>query len=133
MIYVLDTDTSIYFLNGTYRSIADEVSARSLEELAITSISVAELFYGAHHSSRKAANLESLQKFLGLVTILPFDQSAAEEFGQIKQALTDQGKILGPYDLLIASVVRSQRATLVTHNVKEFGLLKELLMVDWVR
>lgn len=133
MIFILDTDTCLYFLNGTYRSIADEVLSRSLEELATTSISAAELFSGAHHSSRKAGNLESLKKFLQTIQILPFDQSAAEEFGLLKQALTRKGKMIGPYDLLIASIVRSRKGTLVTHNTKEFGLLKDLSLVDWVR
>src|SRR5689334_5067577 len=126
MIFILDTDTCIYFLNGTYRSIADEMSTRSLEDLAITAISVAELFYGAHHSSHKAGNLESLKRLLRMVQILPFDEGAAEEFGVLKQTLTRQGKMIGPYDLLIASIVRTQKATLVTHNVKEFSLLKDL-------
>ena len=58
---------------------------------------------------------------------------AAEEFGLLKQALTRQGKTIGPYDLLIAAIVRSQKGTLVTRNVKEFGLLKDLSLVDWVR
>lgn len=133
MIFILDTDTCVYFLNGTYRSIADEVAARPLEELATTSISAAELFYGAHHSSRKAGNLESLKKFLQRLKVLPFDKSAAEEFGILKQSLTRQRKMIGPYDLQIASIVRSQKGTLVTHNTKGFALLRDLSLVDWVR
>ena len=133
MIYVLDTDTCIYFLNAAYPSIAEEISGRTLEELAITSVSVAELYYGAHHSSRRESNIERLQKFLQLLQILAFDAVAAEEFGEMKEALMREGRMLGPYDLLIASIVRAKKFTLVTHNQKEFSSVKNLLMVDWVR
>lgn len=133
MIYVLDTDTCIYFLNGTFPSIAEEISAHALEDLAISAVSVAELYYGAYHSARKTSNLEILEALLQKVQVLPFDRSSAEHFGELKEILHREGKMLGPYDLLIASIIRSQRHTLVTHNVKEFSQLKGLLLVDWVR
>jgi tRNA(fMet)-specific endonuclease VapC len=133
VIYVLDTDTCIYFLNGNYPSIADEISSRSLEDLAITSISAAELFYGAYHSARKTKNIERLDNFFEKIQILPFDNQSAKHFGELKENLHREGKMLGPYDLLIASIVDSQRHTLVTHNVKEFSQVKGLLVVDWIR
>lgn len=133
MIYVLDTDTCIYFLNGNYPSIANEISTRSLEDLAITSISVAELYYGAYHSARRAKNIDILDKLLAKIQILPFNNESAKHFGELKEILHRDGKMLGPYDLLIASIVHSQRHTLVTHKVKEFSQVKGLLVVDWVR
>jgi len=133
VIYVLDTDTCIYFLNGNYPSIGDEIASRSLEDLAITAISVAELYFGAYHSARKTKNIDVLDKLFEKIQILPFDNRSAKHFGELKETLHREGKMLGPYDLLIASIVHSQRHTLVTHNVKEFSLVKGLLMVDWVR
>lgn len=132
MIYVLDTDTCIYFLSGTYPSIADEISSRSIEDLAITAISVAELYYGAHHSARKTKNIETLDNLFEKLQILPFDNQSAKHFGELKEILHREGKMVGPYDLLIASIVHSQSHTLVTHNVKEFSRVKGLLVVDWV-
>jgi len=133
VIYVLDTDTCIYFLNGNYPSIGDEIASRSLEDLAITAISVAELYFGAYHSARKTKNIDVLDKLFEKIQILPFDNRSAKHFAELKETLHREGKMLGPYDLLIASIVHSQRHTLVTHNVKEFSLVKGLLVVDWVR
>ena len=133
MIYVLDTDTCIYFLNGTFQSIAEEISSHPLEDLAITAVSVAELYYGAHHSARKTGNIEMLEQFVQKVQVLPFDRLSAQHFGELKGILHREGKMIGPYDLLIASIVQSQRHTLVTHNVEEFSHVKGLLLVDWVR
>ena len=133
MIYVLDTDTCIYFLNGNYKSIADEILSRSLEDLAVTAISTAELYYGAYHSARKTKNIEVLDNLFEKIQILPLDMQSARHFGELKENLHREGKMLGPYDLLIASIVHSQSHTLVTHNVKEFSQVKGLLVVDWVR
>ncbi|HEV8130075.1 MAG TPA: type II toxin-antitoxin system VapC family toxin [Acidobacteriota bacterium] len=133
MIFVLDTNTCIYFLNGSYRSVADELSSHPAEELAVTSITVAELFYGAHHSARKTRNLLLLEDFFLDLQILTFDRPAAENFGPLKEILHQQGKLLGPYDLLIASIVRSRGFTLVTHDTKSFSQISDILLVDWVR
>ena len=133
MIYVLDTNICVYFLNGTFPSLAEEMARHASAHLAITSISAAELFYGAYHSAKPARNLESLQVFFSDLQILLFDSTAAREFGRLKEHARRAGKLPGPFDLLIASIVRSLGYTLVTHNVKEFSMLENLLITDWVR
>jgi tRNA(fMet)-specific endonuclease VapC len=133
MIYVLDTNICIYFLNGSFKSIVDEMSSRSAEDLAVTSITVAELYFGAHHSARKSQNLSTVGTFLSDLQILPFDRQAGETFGEMKESLRADGQNLGPYDLLIAAVVRSRNCTLVTHNFKEFSRVPGLLVVDWAQ
>lgn len=106
---------------------------RSAQDLAVTSITVAELYYGAHHSVRKSQNLSTLGTFLSDFQILPFDREAGEVFGEMKESSRVGGQNLGPYDLLIAAVVRSRNCTLVTHNFKEFSGVPGLLVVDWAR
>ncbi len=133
MIFALDTNSCIYFLNGSVPSIADEISSHRAEDLAVTSVTVAELFYGAHHSTKRARNVQLLEDFLQDLQVLPFDRRAAENFGQLKELLRSEGKMLGPYDLLISSIVRSLGHTLVTHDTRAFSQVRDLLVVDWVR
>jgi len=133
VIYVLDTNICVYFLNGTFQSIAGEMARHAAADLAVTSISAAELFYGAYHSAKPDRNLESLEMFFSDLQILPFDSAAAREFGLLKEHQRRTGKLPGPFDLLIASIVRSLGYTLVTHNVREFSMWKDLLITDWVR
>lgn len=45
--------------------------------------------------------------------------------------LAQSGQPIGHYDTLIAAHARSLQATLVTHNVAEFGRVKGLLVEDW--
>jgi tRNA(fMet)-specific endonuclease VapC len=48
------------------------------------------------------------------------DRSAAIEAAVIRAQLEKKGISIGPYDLLIAGLARSQDMTLVTNNTKEF-------------
>ncbi len=62
---------------------------------------------------------------------LPFDDSAAEEYGRLRALLQKQGNLIGPNDLLIASIALANKVTLVTHNTQEFGRIPGLQMEDW--
>ena len=64
--------------------------------------------------------------------ILPFDADAGVHYGEIRQALTQRGGIIGANDLLIAAHARSLGATLVTNNEGEFGRVPELRMANWL-
>lgn len=62
---------------------------------------------------------------------LPFDDSAAETYGQLRLALEQRGNLIGPHDLLIASIALVNSVTLVTHNTEEFSRVPDLKLEDW--
>ncbi|HEY4491587.1 MAG TPA: type II toxin-antitoxin system VapC family toxin [Acidobacteriota bacterium] len=131
MIYILDTNTCIYFLNGTSARIRDRIASRKVSELATTSITAAELYYGAYHSKEITKNLEILQKFFANLQILPFHRKAAQEFARLKENLRKKGKMIGVFDLMIAAIARREDVTLVSHNTGEFSRIESLLLEDW--
>ena len=61
----------------------------------------------------------------------PFDEAAAEAFGQLRALLESKGMQIGPYDLQIAAIALANRLTLVTHNVDEFRRVPDLSLEDW--
>jgi tRNA(fMet)-specific endonuclease VapC len=63
---------------------------------------------------------------------LPFDDASAEVYGRIRAQLGAQGNLIGPNDLLIASIALANNLTLVTHNTREFSRIPELRIEDWV-
>lgn len=91
----------------------------------------AELYYGAYKSNRREANLNLLARFFQRFASLPFDDACAEEYGRLRALLQKQGNIIGPNDLLIASIALANRVTLVTHNKDEFSRVPNLQMEDW--
>ena len=71
------------------------------------------------------------RQFLQPYRSLPFDDAAAELAGLLRAQFADQGKPIGPYDLQIAAIALANNCTLVTHNVREFSRVPNLLIEDW--
>ena len=79
-IYLLDADTCIEYLRGRNALIVQRVDARLPDEIRLCSVVQAELYYGAYHSPRPAANLALLAAFLPRFESLPFDGTAAQVY-----------------------------------------------------
>jgi len=128
--YMLDTDTVSFALRGR-----GAVSSRLLEhrpsEICISSITLAELRFGAEaRRSRKLHRL--IATFVGSVTVIPFDQPAADRFAPVATALARRGEPIGTFDTLLAAHALSQGLTLVTNNVKHFQRVEGLKTENWV-
>jgi tRNA(fMet)-specific endonuclease VapC len=63
-VYLLDTDICIYLLNAAAPAAVERLRDTPLDELGTTSITAAELRYGALHSAKPEANLGRVQVFL---------------------------------------------------------------------
>lgn len=70
-------------------------------------------------------------KFLALLKVLPFDESAAVEYGRICAYLQSLGTPIGPMDTLIAAHALSKSLVLVTNNVREFERVPNLAIENW--
>ena len=128
--YLLDTNIAIFVL----RSRPAALQARFVEargQLAISSISVAELAYGGERSARPADNHRAVEEFLALLDVLDFDTAAASHSGQIRAALGAAGTPIGSYDVLVAGHARSRGLAVVTNNTREFERVPGLLIDDW--
>ena len=132
-MYFLDTNTCIYFLKGTYRSIYERLISKKPEEIKIPSLVKAELLLGVEKSDQKERNLEVYSRFLQPFETVGFDDSAAESYTKIRAELEKKGKIIGPNDLIIAATVLARKGTLITHNTKEFKQVAGLSLEDWVK
>ncbi len=131
MRYLLDTNTCIEILNGRNPQVRQRFAAMPPSALVVCAIVKAELYRGAYRSSHRAANLALLHDFFKPLQSIPFDDQAADVYGRIRAELESQGTPIGPYDLLIAALALAHNLTVVTHNVKEFGRVKGLPIVDW--
>ena len=70
--------------------------------------------------------------FLAGIKILPLDEKAATEYGDIKAALERRGTPIGANDLLIAAHARSLQLVLFTNNLKEFERVDNLKIENWI-
>ncbi|MDH2996977.1 plasmid maintenance protein [Pasteurellaceae bacterium LFhippo2] len=129
--YMLDTNIVIYAIKRRPIEILEYFN-RYASQLCVSSITVAELYYGAEKSSYPAHNLATIEDFLSRLTILPYESKAAAHFGNIKAELSKTGKIIGENDIHIAGHCRSEGLILVTNNLREFERVDGLRLENWV-
>lgn len=129
--YLLDTNICIYTLKRRPPHIRERFN-RHAAHLAISSVVLAELLYGAEKSSRPEHNLEQVEDFAARLEVLPFDDKAAVHYGQIRAVLERSRQGISPYDLMIAGHARSLGLTLVTNNEREFYRVPGLLLENWI-
>lgn len=133
MTWMLDTNTCIALINRDRLQASQRIDPKSLDDLAISSIVLAELQAGVARSERCIRNAEDLCAFLIGIDVVPFDEHAAVIYGAIRSRLERRGTPIGPLDFLIAAHAMSIDATLVTHNIVEFERLADLRLEDWIR
>lgn len=129
-MYLLDTNFCIEILNRKDSLATKKLTSVSPSLIRLCSIVKAELFHGAYKSGRDS-NINLVRNFCSMFASLPFDDRAADVYGQIRSGLEKQGKLIGPNDLLIASIAVAHNTTLITHNVSEFSRILNLKVEDW--
>jgi tRNA(fMet)-specific endonuclease VapC len=130
----LDTNAVIAILNNPTSPVRTRIDAAIKQRrlIAISSIALYELRYGAAKSARPERNARRILDFLsGPIDVLPFADADAEEAGDIRAALERAGTPIGPYDILIAAQARQRDALLVTANEREFARVPRLKVEDW--
>jgi tRNA(fMet)-specific endonuclease VapC len=133
MKYLLDTNACVDYLNGRFPRLTERIQQSAPSDLAISSVAVAELRYGAEKSTQAQRNHERLDVFLGDVPCVDFDSGAALAYGRVRAVLERRGTIIGPYDLQIAAHALSLDLVLVSDNVREFRRVEGLKVENWRR
>jgi tRNA(fMet)-specific endonuclease VapC len=132
MNYLLDTNVCIYVINKRPQSVIRRVQTKKPEQIAISTITEAELEYGIARSKYPERNKIALLEFLFPFLLLDFDQMAAVQYGFIRASLESRGKPIGAMDMLLAAQARSRDIVLVTNNEKEFRRVEGLMIENWV-
>lgn len=131
MRYLLDTNVCVDFLTGRYPKVAKRIEGSAPEDLRLSSVVVAELRYGADHSSRRRTNHARIDLLIREIESLDFDLLAAAAYGRVRAQLEAEGTPIGPNDMFIAAHALSRRLTLVTDNLAEFGRVRGLKAESW--
>jgi len=133
MKYLLDTNICIYIIKKQPASVIQRLTKIPIDDVVISAITYSELEYGVSKSQHQTKNKIALMEFLAPFTILPFDDLAAETYGEIRANLERNGNIIGNMDLLIAAHTLSSNLTLVTNNEKEFKRIPDLKLENWTK
>jgi predicted nucleic acid-binding protein len=127
--YLIDTDIASYAIKG-FKKVAENFIAHDKDELYISSITYAELMFGAVR--KKSDKLKSLvAAFSKRLRMVDFDEACSELYARIRTDLENAGTALDHMDILIAASAMSIGAVLITHNMKHFSKIQGLKVEDW--
>ncbi len=128
---MLDTNVCIDVIRTRSRVLVERIRERSVDDIAISVITVSELQHGVAKSSNPERNRVAMLEFLVPFTVLPFDDVAARAYGEIRTTLETRGTPIGPMDMLIAAHALSRHLILVTNNADEFRRVPRLSVENW--
>ncbi len=129
--YMLDTNICIYVIKNRPAELRDRFNSLA-DQLCISAVTLAELFYGVEKSARPAENLAIVEQFAARLDVLPFAERAASHFGQLRAELEKAGQPAGAYDMMIGGHARSEGLIIVTNNRREFDRMSGLRVENWV-
>ncbi|ADC61576.1 type II toxin-antitoxin system tRNA(fMet)-specific endonuclease VapC [Allochromatium vinosum] len=133
MIWMLDTNICSYVMRELPASVKACFYQVGPENLAISTVVLAELRYGAaRHPTRSALYCAEIDNFISRLEVLPWTTGAAAHYAELRTVLERQGQPIGNMDMLIAAHALAENAVLVTHNTREFERVPGLKVENWV-
>lgn len=132
MKYMLDTNICIGLIRHKPKKLIERLTNHEPGMIGVSTITVAELAYGAQKSIRVEQNMTALEQFLLPIEIVEFDHNASMVYGFIRAALERDGCTVGSMDLFIGAHALSLDVVLVTNNVNEFQRIPKLKVEDWM-
>ncbi|MFW5700728.1 MAG: type II toxin-antitoxin system VapC family toxin [Cyclobacteriaceae bacterium] len=128
---LLDTDVCIELLRGNKKVI--QKRKEEDDSIAISFMTLAELFYGAEKSSNPIKNRILVEEFVLTVSIIQSDYSIMRKYAELKANLETKGVPLTDADLFIAATTLTKCNKMITGNIKHYNRIDELRIENWIR
>jgi tRNA(fMet)-specific endonuclease VapC len=130
--YLLDTNACVHCLRKKGNPLVPaRLGTHPPSDIALCSVVVGELHYGAEGSANPAKEHAQVDAFAAPYVSLTFDDAAARIYGQIRHDLESRGLAIGANDYLVAAIALAHNLILVTHNTAEFSRVAGLVLEDW--
>lgn len=131
-MWMLDTNICSYILRRHPLSVKARFDEIGADRLGMSSVVLAELYFGAARHPRGERIRAEIDDFAARLAILPWDESAADRYGELRAHLERQGTPIGNMDLMIAAHALSLGAVLVSNNTRHFDKVPGLALENWV-
>lgn len=100
--YLIDTDWTIHYLNGL-PDVVRRVDGLRDEGVALSIVSLAELYEGVYYSRDPHASERQLTEFLRGFALIGIDTETCRSFGKERGRLRAAGTTISDFDLLIGA------------------------------
>ena len=129
--FLLDTEVASRLMRAERRSVSG-LRRSGAKALSISSVTMAELLYGARLREESPSVMTAVRAFLTRISVHPWDAEAAEAHARIRVAAKRLGRSAGAFDIMIAAHAEALGATLVTSDVAIKNLkIDGLRIVSW--
>lgn len=131
MAIILDADVIIGGEKGVF-DLQKWLRSHAEEQFEIAAITVAELWHGVERATaaHKAVRENYLRPLLEILPIIPYTEQTAYHHASIWAQLEGSGKMIGPYDLIVAATALERGSTLATFNKRHFANVKGLRVIE---
>jgi len=131
MAIVLDADVIIRGERGSF-DLAAWAASRPNDLFEVAAITVAELWQGVEravepHKSKRRKYLEAI---VAVLPVIPYTEQTAYEHARIWTDLQSVGKMIGPYDLIVAATALEGGSQVATFNKRHFSRVKGLQVIE---
>jgi len=123
--YLVDTDWAVHWLHGNER-IRQRMEELRGQGLALSAVSLAELWEGVHYSRDPLQSEHGLNDFLRRVSFVSIVEETCKFFGKERGRLRAAGKRVADFDLIIGVTARQHELTLLTNNRRHFENIEGL-------
>lgn len=123
---ILDTNIVSYLMRGGQMAEVYESFLQGQMLLAITFITVGELYFGAEKANWGEGRRKKLETTLRNFVVIPYDNEIARCYGRLLAEREKGGRPVSSNDAWIAACAVRHEMTLVTHNSKDFEAIKGL-------
>ncbi|MBI3795721.1 MAG: type II toxin-antitoxin system VapC family toxin [Deltaproteobacteria bacterium] len=123
--YLVDTDWVIHYLKGR-DPFVERLQALGGQSLAISVITLGELYEGVYGAAEPDKRAQGLKDFLQGVTILGLDEETCRIFGKERRRLRRAGNLPGDMDLFIGATALRHNLIVLTNNRHHFERIEGL-------
>jgi tRNA(fMet)-specific endonuclease VapC len=131
--FLLDTDTFIYIRQRKPLHVIERFRTLQPNEAALSVISYGELYYGAEKGPDPVRARAELAELAEAIQVLPLPASVGPIYGSIRTFLQRKGEMIGGNDLWIAAHGLAAGLIVVTNNEREFRLVPDLKIENWIK
>ena len=131
MAIILDADVIIGGERGSI-DLRRWLESRGDEQFEIAAITVAELWHGVERATatQKSVRENYLRALLDVLPIIPYTEQTAYHHVRLWAQLESSGKMIGPYDLIVAATALERESALATFNKRHFANIAGLKIVE---
>jgi predicted nucleic acid-binding protein len=131
MEILIDADVIIRGEKGLF-DLKSWTATRASDQFGISAVTIAELWHGVERASgnQKTSRENYLLAAVSALSVIPYTEQIAHRHARIWADLQTSGKMIGYYDLIVASTALEIGAVVATFNKRHFGQVKGLQIIE---